>query len=260
MPSSKKPPPVGSVTTSGSHSPGVLARGNVTITISGTQAAAPPPVERRQARPRTPRRPSLRDWAGASPATPAIVFTDIVNSTAMGNRLGDATMTTVREAHLARSDRLLNETGGRQVKTIGDSVMAVFRSVQAAFEYAYALHLDPGHPALRDEGVRAGIHIGSVEVTANDIFGSEVNFAARVLHAIAGAEIWLSSQALHDLKTRRAPYHNQLRWQDHPGIALKGFIGVHTLWSLAPPRGAGRTLAEIAPTPEPPPRPDPNAP
>jgi class 3 adenylate cyclase/tetratricopeptide (TPR) repeat protein len=204
---------------------------------------------------------SLIEWAGDSRATLAIVFTDIVGSTALGNALGDTAMGEVRRAHFERSAALISKNAGHEIKTIGDSVMAVFRSAASAFDYAYALHLDPGHAALQRSGVRAGIHIGSVEVTATDIFGSEVAFAARVAHEIADAEIWLSTQALRDLRVQRATHHENTRWRDHPNLALKGFAGTHLLWSAAPPSGPGRTLAEIAATgqeiagPIPPPQP-----
>jgi class 3 adenylate cyclase len=188
---------------------------------------------------------SLAKWAGDTRATLAIVFTDIVGSTALGNRLGDVRMSIVRVAHFARSAMLLGQYAGREIKTIGDSVMAVFHSVGAAFDYAYALYLDPGHDELRVAGVRAGIHIGTVEVEQNDVFGSEVAFAARVAHEIQGAEIWLSSQAFADLETVRATHHENLRWCEHPAIVLKGFKDTHTLWSLARPR-KGRSLAEVA--------------
>jgi class 3 adenylate cyclase len=107
---------------------------------------------------------SLIEWAGGPRATLAIVFTDIVGSTALGVALGDAGMAEVRRAHFAQSTLLATRHRGREIKTIGDSVMAVFRSVEAALAYADDLHLDPGHSELCMHGVRAGIHIGSVDV------------------------------------------------------------------------------------------------
>jgi class 3 adenylate cyclase len=177
---------------------------------------------------------TLLEWAGDKRTTLAIVFTDIVGSTALGNRLGDSKMTDVRHAHFAQSDALLEKHGGRQIKTIGDSVLAVFRSTGAALDYARALHSEPGHPELQADGVRAGIHVGEVEVTADDIFGGEVAYAARVAHEIAGAEIWTSNQVRITLHRQRAPHHEYLRWQNHQ-CELKGFVGPQLLWSLAPP-------------------------
>jgi len=120
---------------------------------------------------------TLLAWAGDDRVTLAIVFTDIVSSTALGVERGDEHMKEVRRAHFARSAALIEQYRGREIKTIGDSVMVAFRSIGAALDYAYALHVDPGHAVLR---VRAGLHIGSVDIVGNDIFGTEVAFAARV--------------------------------------------------------------------------------
>jgi class 3 adenylate cyclase len=138
----------------------------------------------------------------------------------------------IRRAHFARSDALIKLHTGYTIKTIGDSVMAVFRSVGAALDYAHGLYSDPGHKELQVLGIRAGIHVGSVDVKEDDIDGIEVAVAARVVHAIDGAEIWLSQQAIFDLKAHRPARHKDLLWRQHRSIELKG-IGAQTLWSLA---------------------------
>jgi class 3 adenylate cyclase len=152
--------------------------GVVTVTPSGRSGLAP--AEK-----------SLLEWAGGNRVTLAIVFTDIVGSTALNVELGDAAMSEVRRQHFAQSTALLAKHAGHEVKTIGDSVMAVFRSVEAALGYTRALQADPGSSELQ---VRAGIHIGPVEVTVDDVFGAEVALASRVVAAIAGAEIQHDTQ------------------------------------------------------------------
>ena len=99
---------------------------------------------------------TLREWARDDRVTLAIVFTDIVGSTALGRALGDEQMKGVRRAHFGHSRALLAQHAGREIKTIGDSVMAVFRSIGAALDYAHALYLNPGHAALQARGVRRG--------------------------------------------------------------------------------------------------------
>ena len=183
---------------------------------------------------------TLREWARDDRVTLAIVFTDIVGSTALGRALGDEQMNGVRRAHFGHSRALLAQHAGREIKTIGDTVMAVFRSIGAALDYAHALYFDPGHTALQARGVRAGIHIGSVDVVGEDIFGTEVDVAARIVGGIEGAEIWLSDQAKRDLERAGARRHRGLQWLSHDGVELKG-IGTERLWSLVPgvaPAGA----------------------
>ena len=65
----------------------------------------------------------------------------------------DERMYEVRQAHFAQSRKLTAQYKGYGIRTIGDSVMAAFRSVAAALDYARALCAAPGPPELR---LRAG--------------------------------------------------------------------------------------------------------
>jgi class 3 adenylate cyclase/GTPase SAR1 family protein len=173
--------------------------------------------------------PSFAAWAGDDRVMLAIVFTDVVGSTALGEELKDAGMKDLRRAHFAQSRKLIEQYKGREVKTIGDSFMAAFRSVGKALDYSAALQSNPGHARIK---IRAGIHIGSMTVEENDVFGGTVNFAARVVSAIKGPEIWLSTQAKEDLESDGAMQHMQLEWERKDGVEMKGFNGLFTLWSL----------------------------
>jgi len=173
--------------------------------------------------------PSFTAWAEDERVTLAIVFTDVVGSTALGEELKDERMNEVRREHFAQSRKLIDQYKGREIKTIGDSFMAAFRSVEKALDYAKALQADPGHTQVQ---IRAGIHIGPMQVEENDVFGGAVNFAARVVGAIQGAEIWLSDRAKEDLDRSGAKQHAPLKWERHDGVQMKGFTGVFTLWSL----------------------------
>ena len=170
------------------------------------------------------------EWAGDERVTLAIVFTDVVGSTAMGERMRDERMYEVRQAHFVQSRKLIAQYKGHEIRTIGDSFMAAFRSVAAALDYARALSADPGPPELR---LRAGIHIGPLQIEEGDVFGRTVNFAARVVGAIKGAEIWLSEQAKADIEVLGARRHEELQWQRHDGVELKGFAGTFALWSVS---------------------------
>jgi class 3 adenylate cyclase/GTPase SAR1 family protein len=170
------------------------------------------------------------EWAGDERVTLAIVFTDVVDSTALGERMRDERMYEVRQAHFAQSRKLTARYKGYEIRTIGDSVMAGFRSVAAALDYARALCADPGPPELR---LRAGIHIGPLQIEEGDVFGRTVNFAARVVGAIKRAEIWLSEQAKADIDVLGARRHEELHWRRHDNVRLKGFAGAFTLWSVS---------------------------
>jgi class 3 adenylate cyclase/GTPase SAR1 family protein len=173
---------------------------------------------------------SFRSWAGGDRVTLAIVFTDVVGSTALGEEIHDAAMNDVRRAHFQQSQKLIDRYGGRTIKTIGDSFMVAFKCTDAALDYAMALRSHTGHSQVR---VRAGIHIGPMHVEGDDVFGGTVNFAARVVGAIKGAEIWLSDRAMDDIKALGAKSHKSLRWSAHESHEMKGFKGTFLLWSLS---------------------------
>ena len=171
---------------------------------------------------------SFQKWAGGERVTLAIVFTDIVGSTALGEEIGDESMNKVRQAHFTQSRRLIDFFEGQEIKTIGDSFMAAFKSVGEALDYAMALQKNTGHPRIQ---IRAGIHIGPMDVEEYDVFGGTVNFAARVVGSIKHAEIWVSDRAKEDIDRLGAVKHKQLCWKQHR-VAMKGFSGRFKLWSV----------------------------
>jgi len=173
--------------------------------------------------------PSFMEWAGDDLAMLAIVFTDIPGSTALCEELKDERMNEMLDRHFAQSRKLIAQYKGHEIKTIGDSVMAAFKSVEKALGYAMALHANPGHPRLT---IRAGVHAGPMTVRENDAFGSTVNYAARVVHEIKDAEIWLSDRAKEYLDKGGAKRFESLKWEEHAGVQMKGFADAATLWSL----------------------------
>jgi class 3 adenylate cyclase len=162
-----------------------------------------------------PRSGGLLKWAGPDRLMLALVFTDIVGSTALNEAIRDERMNAVRREHFAQSRKLITECGGCEIKTIGDAFLVGFRSTDKALDYAVALHNEPGAPELR---VRVGIHIGSVSPDEGDVFGRTVNFAARVVGAIKDPEIWLSDEALHDLNGLGASRFEDLHWEPHDNV------------------------------------------
>ncbi len=172
---------------------------------------------------------NFKNWAGADIATVAIVFTDVLDSTVMNVKMGDERWRHVREAHFARAGKLVKEGHGYLIKTIGDSVMAAFQSAVGALDFALALSRDTGHESVR---IRAGIHVGPVEVSAGDAFGQQVNMAARVEAKAKDGGIWVSAKVKEDVDTLRAARHDSLTWTEHTGEELKGFPEKCTLWSV----------------------------
>jgi class 3 adenylate cyclase len=126
----------------------------------------------------------------------AIMFTDLVGSTSMYERMGDAAAYGLVREHFRLLFAEIEKEGGRVVKTVGDAVMAAFddplNATKAAKNCILALRTlrdkDGNAPGLK---LRVGVHAGAcLAIEANglvDYFGRTVNIAARV-ESLAGAD------------------------------------------------------------------------
>src|SRR5262249_59764445 len=68
-----------------------------------------------------------------------VVFSDLVDSTALLARLGDDRMDTVRRAHIKDVTDAVALGDGRVIKTLGDGVMSTFESALGALRAAAAI-------------------------------------------------------------------------------------------------------------------------
>lgn len=125
----------------------------------------------------------------------AIMFTDIVGSTRMTERLGDRMATELVRAHDSIVRRCLNKSGGREVKHTGDGIMAAFASTTDAIDCAAAIQQDfqrynRGNP--EPIHIRIGLDCGEPVEDSNDLFGSAVQLAARLCSAASSDQILVS--------------------------------------------------------------------
>ena len=119
-----------------------------------------------------------------------VVFTDIVDSTATLERLGDAAWRDLLLAHNARLREVLDRFRGREVTTTGDGFLAVFDSPSRAVRAAAAMSQAAGELGLP---IRVGVHTGEIELIGGDIRGVAVHAAARVLSLAGAGEVLVSS-------------------------------------------------------------------
>ena len=173
---------------------------------------------------------SLREWSGgASNATLAIVFTDIVDSTKLCYDIGDAVWDGYRQLHFAHIQQLIAKSSGCFIKNTGDGVLAAFHNAEDAVTFARTLASHTGHAVIR---VRVGVHIGAVTVDEKDAFGRHVNLAARVMSVLKNDGVIISDQVKSDLDARRTESLVHLRWKPYPEVILKGIPLPQTLWEL----------------------------
>jgi len=155
------------------------------------------------------------------PGTRTILFTDIVESTNMTQRLGDELAFALLQVHDSIVRAHLAAANGREVKHTGDGIMAVFplasAGVRCAIEVQQTLAKhrrdEPDKPLF----VRIGVASGEPIERANDLFGSTVQLAARLCSHAAPGQI-LVSNAVAELCVGKT-----LPLIDLGPIALKGF-------------------------------------
>ena len=124
-----------------------------------------------------------------------VLFTDVVSSTELLERVGDATYRQMRADH-ERSVRLAVETaGGRLMTVTGDGTLSVFDSPTKAVRCAETICRDAEDVGI---SVRAGIHTGELEHAAMNVTGLTVHIGARVGAAADPGQV-LVSRTVHDL-------------------------------------------------------------
>jgi class 3 adenylate cyclase len=123
--------------------------------------------------------------------TAVILFTDIADSTALTERLGDAIYVAKAGEFERTVRRAVRDCSGEDIEgvTLGDGVLAVFSSGTNAIECAIR-----AHECARDAGFRlhVGIHAGDVLRTETGVHGGAVNIAARVCDAAPPGETLVS--------------------------------------------------------------------
>jgi class 3 adenylate cyclase len=156
-----------------------------------------------------------------------ILFTDIVGSTEMAARLGDAAWHALIAEMNTAARRELERFRGREVDTTGDGLLAVFDGPTRAVRCARALIQGA---TARGFHIRAGIHTGEYEPASDGIRGLAVHVAARVMGSASGDELRISAATASLLD---------------PGEALLQPLGPHELKGVPAPV----ELYAVEPTP-----------
>jgi class 3 adenylate cyclase len=133
----------------------------------------------------------------------ALLFTDVVDSTRLVERLGDARAADVWTAHDRRARDLLARHRGREIDR-ADGFFLLFDEARAAAAFALGYH-----DAIADLGLvaRVGLHVGLVTLRENapadvargakpvEVEGLAKPLAARVMTLAAGGQCLLTAAA-----------------------------------------------------------------
>lgn len=122
-----------------------------------------------------------------------VVFSDVVESTALLARLGDDRMERVRRAHVDDLAAAVGSAGGRVVKTLGDGAMASFDSALGALRAAAGIQAAVERLDATEGGIgiaaRVGVAAGEPIRDGDDLHGMAVVIASRLCAAAAGGEV-----------------------------------------------------------------------
>ncbi len=147
------------------------------------------------------------------PLNLATLFADVVGSTRLYERFGDAIAHTAIEGCLDELKKITTHFGGRTIKTIGDEIMSVFPSAEAVCQAAIEMQWRVAElPSVGNErlSIRIGYHFGAAVERDDDVFGDSVNVAARLTEIANGEQIVTSAQSLEGLPLQLSSYARHL--------------------------------------------------
>ena len=150
----------------------------------------------------------------------AILFTDVVGSTELSQRLSPETADEVRRGHFSILRQAIAEAGGTEVKNLGDGLMVVFASASAAMACGVVMQQGVERDNRGREhsvGLRVGLSGGEVSREDADYFGDPVVEAARLCATCESGQV-LAADVVRAMAGRRS------RHECRPigGLALKG--------------------------------------
>src|SRR5262245_46423893 len=157
-----------------------------------------------------------------------LLFTDLVNSTELLQRVGDERGQRIFQAH----HRLLKDAvaahGGQEVKWLGDGLMTVFASAADAVRGAVAMQQAARRRAAGERlALRVGLHAGEALREETDYFGTPVVIARRLCERARAGQILSSSVVVGLLAGRQA-----FRFSEVGALELKGLATPVTAYEV----------------------------
>lgn len=192
------------------------------------------------------------------------LFTDLVGSTSLKHRLGDAAAAELIARHDALFRDLLQQFGGTEEANPGDEFFATFDlpsdAVRCALSFLTGLGALAGAERLR---VRVGVHMGetsrvqTTESGRDKLIGLAVDTAARVMSLAQPGQILLTRHAFDSVRQHvvQAPDGSSVRWLAHGPYVFKGIeeslevfeAGLKNVSPLTPPPDSDKARRDVAP-------------
>ncbi len=165
----------------------------------------------------------LTDRISSERVLATVLFTDIIGSTELAARLGDAAWRDLLQRHHTLVRRELARFHGRELDTAGDGFFAAFDGPARAVLAASAIR-----DSLRtlELEIRAGLHTGECEVSDGKITGIAVSIGARISSLASPGEVLVSS-TVTDLVAGSG-----LRFDERGEHELRGVPGTWRLYAV----------------------------
>lgn len=173
--------------------------------------------------------PDLRHLA-ARDGTITIFFSDIEDSTALNDRLGDKNWLRVLGRHDKIVKREVSRHKGHIIKSRGDGFMIAFAVPTEAMRCAIGIQRALANGDRQIQGplrVRIGIHTGVAVQREGDLFGRNVALTARVAEAATGGQILVTEEV-----SRSVDGSTEFRFIDSDSVELKGLAGEYQIQTL----------------------------
>jgi DNA-binding NarL/FixJ family response regulator/class 3 adenylate cyclase len=150
----------------------------------------------------------------------AVMFTDLVRSTELFDRLSVEQAEEVRRSHFDALREVVEASAGETVKTLGDGIMAVFGLASATVDCAVAAQrrFSVKDMDISLAGLRAGIAVGEATVEGDDYHGPPVVEAARLCSAASPGQI-LSARTVRQVVGRGSEH----AFEPVEPLTLRGF-------------------------------------
>ena len=163
--------------------------------------------------------------------TVTLLFSDIVDSAVMTERLGDQGAQEILHLHNDLIRKAVSDHGGTEVKSMGDGFMLAFPGGRDAILCAVSIQRALGglntSRSAWDLKVRAGLHSGEMIKEANDYFGRNVILAARIAAKAKGGQILVSS-LLKEITESAGDFE----YGDELEVKLKGLDGTSRVFPV----------------------------
>jgi class 3 adenylate cyclase len=163
----------------------------------------------------------------ARAAITTILFTDLVDSTTLMQRVGDERAQKLFETHHRLLSDAVSAHGGSELQWLGDGLMVAFASTADAVRCAIAMQQAAVQQPGERLAIRVGLNVGEVlrQKIGSGYFGTPVVVARRICDRAAAGQI-LCSQAVSLLLAGRAAF----AFRELAAVELKGIaerVGVY---------------------------------